>query len=437
MCSRSLGDARLAVSDNPDTEHARPGADRVMKRKRRVVQFAFLALTIIGVFVVRGNAERWCPFGGVEAIYNYVTEGNMLCSLGISNFYILAAVLVMALLLRRAFCGYMCPIGAIGEWINAGARRCGVKPRDVPYWLDRVLAKLKYVVLAVILYFTWTAAELEFRVADPCYALISRHGEDITIWAYIVSGAIIVSSLFLLIPFCRWFCPLAAVFHPFSRFGLTRIKRSDDACVDCGKCTIACPMAIPVASMKTVTSARCISCLECIETCPDKPKAKGAIMWGPPRALGGAWSQSLLIGIMLACVLIAVVAVYAFPAPSFSRVVEGRGEAPAVTATAELGILNLACRGNASLFAYFVERDDEYEVPGYLKIEGWPGPGAARVLITYDPSLTDETAIKEAITEPYYDATSDQWRSSQFEVDGYDPLAAFDDTPDEPESQEK
>ena len=114
-----------------------------MKRNRRIVQLGFVALTLVGVFVVRGNAELWCPFGGVEAIWTYAREGNLICSLGVSNFYILGAVLLVALLLRRAFCGYACPIGAISEWIQVGAKRFGIHPARVPYTLDRVLAKLK------------------------------------------------------------------------------------------------------------------------------------------------------------------------------------------------------------------------------------------------------------------------------------------------------
>ncbi len=52
---------------------------------RRLTQFAFLALTIIAVFIVKGHAERWCPLGGVEALYSYLTVGNMTCSLGVST----------------------------------------------------------------------------------------------------------------------------------------------------------------------------------------------------------------------------------------------------------------------------------------------------------------------------------------------------------------
>jgi ferredoxin len=429
-----------------------------MKTTRRVVQLAFLGLTLAGVFLVKGNAERWCPFGGVEALYSYADEGNLICSLGVSNFYILAAVLVITLLLRRAFCGYLCPVGTISEWLQSGAKRIGVRPIRVPYRLDRGLALLKYVVLGVILFVTWRAAELHFRGYDPCYALISRHGEDITAWAYVISGAVVVASLIILVPFCRWFCPLAAVLHPFSRFGLTRIRRHESACTDCGVCAEVCPMGIPVDKVRQVTAARCLSCLNCVEACPNADG--GAVTWGPPKALGrrwpltprsglrpgvasrpaprrGArgvkgWPQTVLVAILLAGVATAVAATYAFPLPSF---VKTRGQRPAETAVVRLEIYNLTCRGNATLLTYFLERDDEFALSGYLKLEAWSEPEAAPVRITYDPTRTDETAIKEAITEPYFDAVQNIWRTPPFRIVGYDPLGlneAFEPGVDRP-----
>ena len=94
-----------------------------MKTTRRTVQFTFLALTLSGVFLFGANCERWCPFGGVEALHAYLTEGTMVCSLGTSNFFILGGVLAMTVLLRRAFCGYVCPIGTLSEWLNSLGRR--------------------------------------------------------------------------------------------------------------------------------------------------------------------------------------------------------------------------------------------------------------------------------------------------------------------------
>ncbi len=392
-----------------------------MTRNRRIVQLLLLVLTFAGVFVVRGNAERWCPFGGVEAAYTYVGEGNLVCSLGISNFYILGAVLLMTLLLRRAFCGYLCPIGAMSEWLQAGARRVGVKPWQVPYVVDRVLSKLKYLVLGIILYFTWSTAELAFRVADPCYALISRHGEDITVWAYVVAGAVVVASLLIVMPFCRWFCPLAAVLNPFSRAGLSRVKRDSESCVDCGVCSTVCPTGIPVDRVPEVKAARCLSCLRCVESCPSG--GDGALSWGPPRALGRSWPQAALISILIICLVGAVAAAYVLPLPSFVRVLDNRGPAPVEPAVVELTIDDLSCRGRASLLVYFLDRDDVFAVPGHLRLEAWPGPNAGRVRIVYDPGQTDDLAIKQAITEPYFDG--ENWRASPFTIEGYDVLDAL------------
>jgi polyferredoxin len=395
-----------------------------MKTTRRIVQFGFLALTLAGVFVLRGNAERWCPFGGVEALYTYATEGDLVCSLAVSNFYILAGVLVMTLALRRAFCGYMCPIGTVSEWLQRGASRLGIRPTRVPYRLDRVLSLLKYVVLAVVLYFTYRTSELIFRGFDPCYALLSRHGEDITFWAYVVAGAVVIGSLVVVLPFCRWLCPLAAVLNPFSRIGLTRIKRNEDACHDCGQCASACPMAIPVDRVEQVTAARCLSCMDCVGACP--ACAEGAVTWGPTSRPERRWPQAALVAILLFCTTAAVAASYLFPLPSF---VKTRGQIPAITATAELDVTGLTCRGNATLLMYFLERDDAFELEGYLKLEAWPGPGAALTRITYDSSLCDPEAIKRAITEPYYDSLATRWRLSPFEVEGYDPLETDDSGP--------
>ena len=199
-----------------------------------------------------------------------------------------AGVLLLTVVLRRVFCGYMCPIGTISEWLQSGVRRViRLKPARVPAGLDRALSLLKYVALAVILYFTWTRAELEFRRADPCYALISRHGEDITFWAYVVAGAIVVASLFIVMPFCRWLCPFAAVLNVFSRFGLTRISRDPDTCIDCGQCARSCPTAIPVDKQLHSTNARCISCMNCLSVCPKLQE--GALRWGPRSSSRRGW----------------------------------------------------------------------------------------------------------------------------------------------------
>lgn len=394
-----------------------------MKSTRHTVQAGLLALTLTSVFLLGSNAEAWCPFGGIEALYTYATEGNLLCSLGISNFYVLLALIVTILLLRRAFCGYLCPIGAISEWTGIVARYIGLRTLRVPAKADRILSLGKYAVLATIIVATWQASELVFRGYCPAYALISRHGADITLWAYGVAGMILLVSLIVTMPFCRWLCPLAAVLNPFSRFGLGRIKRDLAACSGCGRCAASCPMAIPVDQLQQVTVSRCLACMNCLETCPIHRQR--ALSWGPPSRLGHAWPQAVVIVVLLLCGGAAVAAAYMAPLPSF---VKKYGVRPDRVASVEFRIQGLTCRGRANLLVGFLERDDMYQIlgadrtnRGFYRLEAWPDPNIALVRISYDPTSADEDAVKRAVVEPYFDLAENRWWMSPFVIENYSP----------------
>jgi len=390
-----------------------------MKSPRFITQLLFLTITLVAVFIVKGNAECWCPFGGIEAIYTYYSEGNLPCSLGISNFYILGAILVCAILLKRAFCSFACPIGAISEWIQRASKMAGIKPLSIAPAADKLLSTLKYLLLALVLYITWTAGELLFRGFDPCYALISRHGEDITIWSYIILGALVLASIFIHLPFCRWFCPLAAVLNPFSFISPSKIKRNHDTCTSCRKCAKACPMAIPVDKVDIVNHARCTLCLECIETCPEKEKQALTFLPGMFRIS----NRAAVAATVLLLIGTAAVAAGLFPLPSFTWNKEAAK--PDNTAQIIMEVEGLECRGSANLFVYFLDRDDELEIPGYVRLEAWPSPGGGEVKIIYDPTQANEDLIKMAITETYYDALGNQWRASPFIIKGYDPFSGL------------
>jgi hypothetical protein len=157
--------------------------------------------------------------------------------------------------------------------------------------------------------------------------------------------------------------------------------------------------------------------MNCVDACPHT-KAVAVALKTPGRR-GLRFSQAAMILLLVGCMTGAVCASYLFPIPSF---VKSLGQAPQTFEHVVLEIEDLGCRGRANLFYYFLTRDDMYQVPGYLRLEAWPGPGLARVRIAYDPSETDELAIKTAITEPYYDAVADQWRMSPFTIVGFDPF---------------
>jgi len=82
---------------------------------------------------------------------------------------------------------------------------------------------------------------------------------------------------------CRYLCPYGALLGLVSFTGPLRIRRSEQACIDCAKCAKVCPSTLPVDKLVTIKSAECTGCLECVAVCP----AEGALGISLPR-----WTRS-------------------------------------------------------------------------------------------------------------------------------------------------
>jgi polyferredoxin len=136
---------------------------------------------------------------------------------------------------------------------------------------NKWLKLTRYLVLIVALYFTYRTGELVLRGYDPFYLIFSGFGHgsagviSIIVLALTAIGAFVVPMLF-----CRYLCPLGAVFDPFSRIGLIKITRDETTCTMCGDCSAACPHDIPVPELKIIRERDCTNCLECLDACPEK-----------------------------------------------------------------------------------------------------------------------------------------------------------------------
>lgn len=252
------------------------------KRVRYGVMFGFLAyITWVGYQhqVLGGGpagvptVDALCPFGGLEGIYNFLASGTWLRRLAPSALILFAAVAAITLLLGRVFCGWICPLGSIGEFSALASRKLGIKRRELPPILDGYLKMLKYVILSVILYYTWTLGTLAWRSYDPWMAwmhLSAGWQEFIdNPWAFAaLFGLVIGAGLFIERFWCRYLCPLGAALAVFQKLSFTKVVRSADTCISCGKCNKACPMGLAPMSVEKVTGADCIACGRCTENCP-------------------------------------------------------------------------------------------------------------------------------------------------------------------------
>lgn len=258
---------------------------------RRISQLMFavfiVALTIQHVLAgenstsVTASPEAFCPFGGLETLYKYVTSGgSFIAHTHLSNLVLLAAVLVTALLVRSAFCGWVCPLGFIQDLISSfsafiqkrfpGLRKAvrAFKARAARFsFLDRYLRLIKYGVLAWAISGAAVFGVMVFRDYDPWSTLLNIAEFSFTP-GVIVLGVTLIASLFVERPWCRYACPLGAASGLLGKLSPVYLKREESACNVCKVCTTACPMGLPVHNASTIKSVDCIGCLECIGACP-------------------------------------------------------------------------------------------------------------------------------------------------------------------------
>lgn len=212
-----------------------------------------------------------CPLGALQ---------NALASSGSrAPFYILGILLLYGVILGRTVCGWLCPVGLLQELLHKLPT-----PKLPKSAFTRALSWLKYLILGVFvigipLYYSLRrfplpafckyicpAGTLEGAVgllANPAnHDKLGMLGGLFT-WKFLLLLAIIGLCIFAYRAFCRFLCPLGAIYGLFSRFALVGVKVEKPRCVDCGKCVGCCPMDV-----RSVGDHECISCGKCIEQCP-------------------------------------------------------------------------------------------------------------------------------------------------------------------------
>lgn len=265
-----------------------------MGKLRRIVQSGFALATnsyIIGFLkgkIYRGNLKNLC----VPGLNCYSCPGALFsCPLGslqgvigshkynMSLFFI-GFFMAVGVLCGRFICGFLCPFGFLQELIHKIPCK---KIRTFPG--DRLLRYLKYVILALFVVLlpmfaldafgqgnSWfckyicPAGTLEGGVFLP----LVNHGLRSALgalyhWKLGILIIIVVLSVLLYRPFCKYLCPLGAIYGMFNRISLARYRVSETACVHCGACERACPMGVDI--VKGIQLSECIYCGDCKAAC--------------------------------------------------------------------------------------------------------------------------------------------------------------------------
>jgi polyferredoxin len=229
----------------------------------------FLVLMIIGYPYAM---HAFCPFATIcFGLNKGVIMGSILAIFGLTV-AISIGILIHSMFFGRQFCGYLCPLGTWQEAIfSLRGRKYRTKNR-IPIYHERRLSKLKYIVLVLTALLSVLGIAYFFIVLCPLYALslLPRQAiPGLAVFLLISIGAAFVERLW-----CRWLCPYAALLNTFEGigavFGLRRSKihRNLERCVDCGCCSLYCPMNINLLENEYVQSPDCIHCLMCAKKCP-------------------------------------------------------------------------------------------------------------------------------------------------------------------------
>lgn len=247
-----------------------------MAVKNRYIRYSLMTIILaLVIYLALGygarSFEAYCPFGGMESLWGLFTDGEFSCALGPLNLSLMIALIVLVILSKKVFCGWACPIGFMGELMSRLGGKIWKKRPRIPNRVNFWLKLLRYAVLVISLYFTYKTGELILRGYDPFYIIFSGFGHGSAgIISVVVTIVIAIGAFLIPMMFCRYLCPLGAVFDPFSRIGLIKITRNDSTCTACGSCNDACPHDIPVMTLEKIRYRDCTNCLECVDACPEK-----------------------------------------------------------------------------------------------------------------------------------------------------------------------
>ena len=215
-----------------------------------------------------------CPIGSLQAVIGSRSYRF--------SFYIAGFLLLFGALFGRLVCGWLCPFGLVQDLLYKIP--FVKKLRRLPG--DRWLKYLKYVILAgfvIVLPLTvldivgqgqpWFCkyicpsgtlfAGIPLIASNP--PLRAALGWLFT-WKAAILAALLLLSLLVYRPFCRYLCPLGAIYGLFNPAALYRFRIDKEKCTGCGACQKACKLDIPIH--QTPNSPECIRCGDCRRACP-------------------------------------------------------------------------------------------------------------------------------------------------------------------------
>ncbi len=377
------------------------------------------------------DVEKYCPFGGLQAFGTYLVNHSLACSMSMLQIMMGLVLAVGVILFSKLFCGYLCPLGTVGEALGRMGRNLHLQI-DVPAGsaADKWLRIIKYVLLFTILYFTLSSSELFCKKIDPYYAAATGFQGEIVLWMSITSLALVILGSFVVKMFwCKYICPLGAISNVFKflplvvlaavavwvldfygvrggwvwvlaavciaaffmeairlkscGFPLVYVQRDAALCNSCRLCEKKCPYHIPIHDDAKVKHVDCTLCGQCISSCATgalQINGHTACRWVPGLLAVALFGMALWLGTTLEL-------------PTIDEKWGDYEKAEQLQTYQMEGLQTIKCFGSSKAFAAKMQ-----SVPGVYGVRTFVRRHGIEV--TYDPAVTDTLKIQAAIFTP-------------------------------------
>lgn len=256
----------------------------LMSIRKGMLWFSMIATFLIGLrhllpgeAASGGSFDAFCPFGAIENLVPYFILGKTLKTTNLLNFTVFSGVLMVSFVAGRAFCGWMCPLGAVQELLANVSRRVGGErkktrgkvsktrfPLKLPGWTSHPTRYIKYLVLAFVILASAATIYPPLHNLCPARAVFSFKFTSGLLWGILVT--FIITSLLVDRFSCKFLCPLGAALSFSNKISPVRLSSDSEVCNHCKRCDTECSMGIQDVP-DNLSHPECIRCLECLETC--------------------------------------------------------------------------------------------------------------------------------------------------------------------------
>ena len=267
--------------------------------KNKKINWIKVVIQILSFALIPGLFEG--EFAAVGNIVSCIYKGNISWESVKYSVWMLVATVPATVLVGRFFCGFFCSFGAVQDllWLGSHRLRALFPGKRNLKKADRIFRFAKYAVLFYFIIFIWSGVTA-VKTAGPWQVF----GQYVSFghWPGLklllsVGGVLLllifIGSLFVQRFFCRYFCPMGAIYSLISQTSFLKIDKPRKECGKCHLCTSKCTMGMDLTKKDRIAGGECISCQKCVSWCP-KGNARFRSRYG------------VLIGVGVTCITIMV-----------------------------------------------------------------------------------------------------------------------------------